>query len=66
MIKECNWRGACKVESIETQEHSENPVVNPLTKGTFGNAVKLVFSKNLNFFFLKFNMICTFWIVLMC
>ena len=53
MIKECNWRGACKVESIETQEHSENPVVNPLIKGTFGNAVQLVFSKNLNFFFSK-------------
>jgi len=32
----------------------------------FGNATAVVFLKNLNFFLLKFNMICTFWIVLMC
>jgi hypothetical protein len=37
------------------------------TKGMFGNAAAAVFSKNLNFFFLlKFNMVCMFWIVLMC
>jgi hypothetical protein len=35
-------------------------------KEVFGNAVQPVFPKNLKFFFLKFNMVCTFWIVLMC
>jgi hypothetical protein len=36
-------------------------------KSMFGNAAAAAFPKNLNFFFLlKFNMVCTFWIVLMC
>jgi len=34
-------------------------------KVTFGNAAAAVFSKNLIFFLLKFNMVCMFWIVLM-
>jgi hypothetical protein len=34
---------------------------------TFGNAIQPAFLKNLKYFFLlKFNMVCTFWIVLMC
>jgi hypothetical protein len=36
------------------------------TKTAFGNAVQTAFPKNLIFFLLKFNMICMFWIVLMC
>jgi hypothetical protein len=38
------------------------------TMKAFGNTVQPAFSKNLKsfFFLLKFNMICTFWIVLMC
>ena len=37
-------------------------------KNAFGNAVQTAFPKNSKFFFflLKFNMVCTFWIVLMC
>jgi hypothetical protein len=36
-------------------------------KEAFGNTVQPAFLKNLKFFFLlKFNMVCTFWIVLMC
>jgi hypothetical protein len=36
-------------------------------KVTFGNAAAAAFLKNLKIcFLLKFNMICTFWIVLMC
>jgi len=32
----------------------------------FGNAAAAAFPKNLNFFLLKFNMVCMFWIFLMC
>jgi len=39
-----------------------------LSKSTFEKTVvaTVVFLKNLKFFLLKFNMICMFWIVLMC
>ena len=36
------------------------------TKSTFGNAAAAAFPKNLIFFLLKFNMVCMFWIILMC
>jgi hypothetical protein len=35
-------------------------------KSMFGNLAAAAFPKNLNFFLLKFNMVCMFWIVLMC
>jgi len=41
-------------------------LISQLIKNMFGNAVQTAFPKNSIFFLLKFNMICTFWIVLMC
>jgi hypothetical protein len=41
-------------------------VVSPATKIMFGNVAATAFLKVLNFFLLKLNMVCMFWIVLMC
>jgi len=46
---------------IEKKNKTQSPI-----KEAFGNALQPAFPKNLNFFLLKFNKVCTFWIVLIC
>jgi hypothetical protein len=52
--------------ALEKRKREEKETNLATTTVRIGNAVVAVFSKNLNFFLLKFNMVCTFWIVLMC